>query len=135
MIKFKYAFLTIDVIQQVQEAKSECSDEHANSSCTSKQSSFLGKLSELNEILESFSYVGGYTPTQADLSVTNLLAEADVPLSKYPHISRWYSHISSFSEAERGIFPEAKDSIKFSTIKSRKVRKSLPWILMPVFIV
>lgn len=118
-----YTLIVIAVIQQIQGAKSECSGKHASSSCTSTQSSRQGNLFELNEVLENVSYVEGYTPTQADLDVMKTLTVADLQLSKYPHISRWHCHISSFSDAEKSAFPEVKSSFKFSNIKS-KVRQA-----------
>lgn len=50
-------------------------------------------LGELNVHLQSLSYIEGYSPSWVDLAV-----HAKVPqpvLSSYPHVSRWYGHISA----------------------------------------
>jgi len=44
-------------------------------------------------------YVGGYTPTQADVQEMNKI------YSQFVHINRWYMHMKSFSEAEKKAFP------------------------------
>ncbi|KAK8402179.1 hypothetical protein O3P69_001346 [Scylla paramamosain] len=112
-----YSSLT-ELQQKVQQARSECKNEHSRSSSSCKQSNDIGELSVLNETLEQYSYVGGYTPTKADLSVMKRIVEADVSLSKYPHVLRWYCHMSSFSEAERRSLPEAKGSLQAPSLKS-----------------
>jgi len=56
-------------------------------------------LQELNNFLADHSYVVGYTPSKADLSVFEALGKA--PAGKVPHVQRWYRHISSYSAQER----------------------------------
>ncbi|KAH8355225.1 hypothetical protein KR093_009165 [Drosophila rubida] len=56
-------------------------------------------LKELNNFLADNSYISGYTPSKADLSVFEALAKA--PAGDYAHIARWYRHIASFEAGER----------------------------------
>jgi len=56
-------------------------------------------LEELNKFLAENSYISGYTPSKADLSVFDALGKA--PAGNVPHVQRWYRHIASFSAQER----------------------------------
>jgi len=61
-------------------------------------------LGELNKHLADRSYIDGYTPSAADVTVFKQLgAEADA--NKAPHVSRWYRHIAFFPESERSSWP------------------------------
>ena len=56
-------------------------------------------LKELNNFLADNSYISGYTPSKADLSVFDALGKA--PNAEFAHIQRWYKHIASFDTKER----------------------------------
>jgi elongation factor 1-beta len=56
-------------------------------------------LQQLNKFLEEHSYIEGYQPSKADLSVFDALGK--LPSGDVPHAQRWYRHIASFSAAER----------------------------------
>ncbi|EAT47998.1 AAEL000951-PB [Aedes aegypti] len=56
-------------------------------------------LQELNNFLADHSYIEGYVPSKADLSVFDALGKA--PAGDYVHVQRWYRHIASFSSQER----------------------------------
>ncbi|KAG2344701.1 hypothetical protein BDR05DRAFT_961605 [Suillus weaverae] len=56
----------------------------------------------LEQHLTTRSYIEGYTPSQADVHVYNLLTAPEP--SKYPHSARWYSHIKSYN-AEHADLP------------------------------
>lgn len=112
-----YSSLT-ELQKKVQEAKSLCKKEHSRSSSFCKQNNDLRGISELNETLQHFSYIEGYTPTKADLSVMKHIVESNLSLSKYPHVLRWYYHMSSFTEAERLSLPEARSTLKAPILKS-----------------
>ncbi|XP_058462511.1 probable elongation factor 1-beta [Malaya genurostris] len=56
-------------------------------------------LLELNSFLAEHSYIEGYVPSKADLSVFEALGKA--PTGDYVHVQRWYRHIASFSSQER----------------------------------
>ncbi|KAG1873456.1 hypothetical protein C8R48DRAFT_694581 [Suillus tomentosus] len=56
----------------------------------------------LEQHLSTRSYIEGYTPSQADVHVYNLLTAPEP--SKYPHSARWYSHIKSYA-AEHATLP------------------------------
>ncbi|KAH8375244.1 probable elongation factor 1-beta [Drosophila serrata] len=56
-------------------------------------------LKELNNFLADNSYISGYTPSKADLSVFDALGKA--PAGDYVNVARWYRHIASFEAAER----------------------------------
>jgi len=60
-------------------------------------------LKALNEHLASRSYVGGYTPSQSD--VTTLASLSGQPDGQYVHVLRWFNHIKSYSEGEQKAFP------------------------------
>lgn len=60
-------------------------------------------LKKLDEHLLSRSYVEGYSPSQADVHVFKTLGSAP-DASAYPNVTRWYTHIKSYS-AEHGSLP------------------------------
>ncbi|KAF0512379.1 elongation factor 1-beta [Gigaspora margarita] len=55
-------------------------------------------LTELNTFLEEHSYIEGYEPTQADVSVFKKLGQKVPDHVKFPHVARWYNHIASYSD-------------------------------------
>ncbi|CAG2175896.1 unnamed protein product [Oppiella nova] len=55
-------------------------------------------LTKLNQHLESRSYIEGYTASQSDVVIVDALSSVD---KKYPHLSRWYTHIKSYAPNER----------------------------------
>jgi len=57
-------------------------------------------LQELNNFLADNSYISGYTPSQADVSVWNAF-NGKAPTGNAPHAQRWYRHIASFTQQER----------------------------------
>ncbi|KAG2151011.1 uncharacterized protein EDB93DRAFT_1140617 [Suillus bovinus] len=59
-------------------------------------------LNALEQHLSTRSYIEGYTPSQADVHVYNLLTAPELP--QYPHSARWYSHIKSYA-AEHATLP------------------------------
>ncbi|XP_037814301.1 probable elongation factor 1-beta [Lucilia sericata] len=56
-------------------------------------------LKELNNFLANNSYISGYEPSKADLSVFEALGKA--PTGDLPHVQRWYRHIASFEASEK----------------------------------
>jgi translation elongation factor EF-1beta len=61
-------------------------------------------LKKLNDYLESRTYLEGYQASQTDLAV--LAVVGTQPNAKsYPHASRWFRHISSFSDVARANLP------------------------------
>ncbi|XP_073848708.1 elongation factor 1-beta [Musca autumnalis] len=56
-------------------------------------------LKELNDFLADNSYISGYEPSKADLSVFDALGKA--PSGDFPHVLRWYKHIASFDATEK----------------------------------
>lgn len=63
----------------------------------------------LNNYLASKSYIEGFTPSQADNVVFEILATA--PPGDLFHALRFFNHIHSFSEAERKAFPGTRKDI------------------------
>ncbi|KAK3856740.1 hypothetical protein Pcinc_036952 [Petrolisthes cinctipes] len=59
----------------------------------------------LNDYLGDKSYVEGFAPSQADVTIYEGLGSA--PSAKFSHALRWYSHISSFG-GEKSKFPGQK---------------------------
>jgi len=62
-------------------------------------------LQALDGHLADKSYIGGYLPTQADLTV--LKAMSGAPAGDYVNASRWFKHISSFAATETTAFAKA----------------------------
>ena len=60
---------------------------------------------QFNTYLADFSYVAGYTPSQSDVEA--LKHFKDSPDAKFENLARWWKHISSFSDDEKGSFPGA----------------------------
>ncbi|WEW55809.1 hypothetical protein PRK78_001242 [Emydomyces testavorans] len=60
-------------------------------------------LAIANQFLSTRSYVEGYAPTQADV-VTYKAIKTVPDVAKYPHLARWYKHISSY-ESEFSSLP------------------------------
>ncbi|XP_065367606.1 probable elongation factor 1-beta [Calliphora vicina] len=56
-------------------------------------------LKELNNFLADNSYIQGYEPSKADLSVFEALGKA--PTGDVAHVQRWYRHIASFEASEK----------------------------------
>lgn len=54
-------------------------------------------LNALNEYIKTRSYIEGFEPSQADVSVYEALNAA--PSKKYVHVCRWYNHISAQNRA------------------------------------
>uniref|UniRef100_A0A2M3YXS4 Putative elongation factor 1-beta n=1 Tax=Anopheles braziliensis TaxID=58242 RepID=A0A2M3YXS4_9DIPT len=59
-------------------------------------------LKELDKFLADNSYISGYVPSKADLSVFEALGKA--PAAANVNVLRWYNHIASFSAKERAAF-------------------------------
>jgi len=60
----------------------------------------------LNDYLACNSYIDGSCQTQGDRVVFDALNEAGfVSTPSLPHLHRWFTHISSFSSADRAAFP------------------------------
>jgi glutathione S-transferase len=66
---------------------------------------------KLNEHLSNFSYVNGFSPTQADCYVYSFLSSQFPPPQNLLHILRWYKHIQSFKQVEKDKFPKHKDQL------------------------
>lgn len=62
-------------------------------------------LQTLDGHLADKSYIGGYLPTQADVTVLKALSGA--PAGDYINAMRWFKHISSFVAAETAAFAVA----------------------------
>ncbi|VDO95888.1 unnamed protein product [Soboliphyme baturini] len=60
-------------------------------------------LTQLNNWLESRSYIEGYSPSTADAETFSQVKNA----TGFPHVQRWIKHISSFPEKERNSWPKA----------------------------
>lgn len=73
-------------------------------------------LKALNTFLSENSYIDGFVPSQADVSVFDALKSKCPDKAKYPHAARWYRHIASFEAAGRKQFPKSnKDPMKGSS--------------------
>lgn len=71
---------------------------------------FLSTLNErcirdaLDEYLADYSYVDGFTPSQADVKVHKALSNIKSEFKRQPHLRRWFSHLKTFSDRERSEF-------------------------------
>jgi elongation factor 1-beta len=65
-----------------------------------KDPSNANGLDALNKHLATRSYVEGYTPSSDDVNAFNKISRP-VDDGKYPHVSRWFNHINSFSACQR----------------------------------
>merc|ERR1712002_1379599 len=65
-------------------------------------------LKALNDHLATKSYIKGYVPCQADVSIFSSLAST--PSAEYCHLARWYRHIKSYSAKEQESFPGVPES-------------------------
>merc|ERR1712133_207545 len=65
-------------------------------------------LKALNEHLATRSYIEGYVPCQADVTILSSMSSS--PASEYCHVARWYRHIKSFSGEEQKSFPGVPES-------------------------
>jgi len=54
-------------------------------------------LAVLDAWLTTRSYIIGYAPSQADVATFKALKSAPTS-AKYPHVARWYKHISSYTD-------------------------------------
>jgi len=64
-------------------------------------------IAQLNDFLASRSYVEGYQPTSADVDVHKAVGKLP-DAKKYPHVARYYNHISSFNNEERAKFAKGQ---------------------------
>ncbi|KAI9857415.1 MAG: Translation elongation factor 1 beta [Vezdaea acicularis] len=53
-------------------------------------------LATLNSWLTTRSYIVGHAPSQADVACYKTFKDSPTP-AKYPHVYRWYKHISSYT--------------------------------------
>lgn len=73
--------------------------------CDLHQPSIQGAI---NNYLADHPYLDGYTPTQLDPSVHQLLRDSDINFVNYPHLKRWYDHIETFTDAEKAKFAKVE---------------------------
>ncbi|XP_014480884.1 PREDICTED: valine--tRNA ligase isoform X1 [Dinoponera quadriceps] len=62
----------------------------------------------INNYLADHPYLDGYTPTQLDPAVHQLLKDSNISSVNYPHLKRWYDHIETFTDAERARFAKVE---------------------------
>jgi elongation factor 1-beta len=65
-----------------------------------KDPSSAAGLAALNGHLATRSYVDGYTPSAEDVNAFGKISRP-VDDGKFPHVSRWFNHINSFSACQR----------------------------------
>ena len=62
-----------------------------------------GDFESINAFLATKSYVVGFIPSSADAKLASEI-QSPPEADKYPHLARWYRHITSFDEGEKGKF-------------------------------
>lgn len=65
----------------------------------------------VNNYLADYSYLDGYTPSQLDSSVHRSLKELNIDFARYPHIKRWYDHVTTFTDEEKAAFRAEQNKI------------------------
>jgi elongation factor 1-beta len=65
-------------------------------------------LKSLNTHLLTRSYINGFAPSKTDAEIVQKVA-ANVDSKKFPHVVRWYRHISSFEQSVRASWGDVKD--------------------------
>lgn len=74
---------------------------NGKSTATGSKFSAISDLAKLNEHLSGRSYMeGGAAPTAADMAQLTA-TPSNVSAEKFPHVARWYSHISFFTPAQQ----------------------------------
>lgn len=59
----------------------------------------------INNYLADHPYINGYTPSEQDPLVHELLKKLDINFTNHPHLERWYNHLETFTDAEKAAFP------------------------------
>jgi len=72
-------------------------------------------LKELDALLADQSYVSGHCPTQQDCLIFDQLSEC--PSDAFPHLRRWFRHISTFGVGERHSFLDSLGNANLNKIK------------------
>jgi len=67
----------------------------------------LSNIDELNNFLADKSYIEGYTPSQADITLYKKIGTSP-DKATHPHAARWFKHIASFSYEEYNEWPGEK---------------------------
>ena len=62
------------------------------------------KLEDLNNILEKQSYICGFLPSKGDIIVHKSISASSA--TNYPHITRWFKHITSFDSSQLSSLPD-----------------------------
>lgn len=70
-------------------------------------------VKELDGFLADRSYIEGYQPSQADVTVFNGLGKA--PAADTPNALRWYNHIKSYNASEQKAFPNKQAPATFTS--------------------
>lgn len=65
----------------------------------------------LNNYLADYSYLDGYKPSQIDTKVYQAFIKLDNDFTNYPHLHRWYKHMTSYNNQERSMFHAEKGKI------------------------
>ncbi|KAF8181076.1 hypothetical protein BJ912DRAFT_980273, partial [Pholiota molesta] len=82
-------------------------------------------LTTLEQHLATRSYVEGYTPSQADVTVFKAISAAPDAATN-PHVARWYTHIKSYA-AEHESLPgssTAGEAIKAERVAAYNAKKA-----------
>lgn len=70
--------------------------------------------SALNEHLKDMSYIEGFQPSQADVSVAESLSAP--PSAKFPHAVRWFKHIQSMKKDWSALQGEKKPHTAYGLV-------------------
>jgi hypothetical protein len=62
------------------------------------------QLDLLEAQLHDYPYVGGFRPSQADVTTYTALVCAQIEQAKYPNIGRWIAHVNSFTARGRTLW-------------------------------
>ncbi|KAG0147864.1 hypothetical protein CROQUDRAFT_655656 [Cronartium quercuum f. sp. fusiforme G11] len=75
-----------------------------------------GDYSQLEQHLTDKSYIEGYAPSQADVTVYSAIASCP-DVKTYPHSARWWSHIKSWENEHSSLPGEKKELSTYGPAK------------------
>lgn len=58
----------------------------------------------LDNYLSEFPYLDGYTPSQADAKIHQMINKITISQRHQPHLARWKKHLKSFNNSEKLAF-------------------------------
>ncbi|CAG8518672.1 6478_t:CDS:2, partial [Funneliformis caledonium] len=80
-------------------------------------------LKALNTFLQDKSYIEGFVPSQADVAIFEALNHKVPDPTKFPHATRWYNQIASYSDSFLSLPGTKKDASSYGPETSAEGKK------------